>query len=139
MAASRVEKQAAIQKLAEDLKLPQEHVSSLTTIDNYFEKHRINELFNELMTNILQERPVDARQYLLDSLKSLQKQDFSKEDALNKNIYKFNESFLKLEDFEAIFDSYDVLGVQTIPVKYLEHALRMVGVENASAILQERY
>ena len=91
------------------------------------------------MTNILQERPVDARQYLLDSLKSLQKQDFSKEDPLNKNIYKFNEQFLKLEDFEAIFDSYDVLGVQTVPVKYLEHALRMVGVENSAAVLKDRY
>ena len=139
MATARVEKQAAIQKLAEELNLPQEHVQSLQSIDQYFEKHRINELFNELMTNILQERPVDARQYLLDSLKSLQKQDFSKDDALNKNIYKFSEPFLKIEDFEAIFDSYEVLGVQTVPCKYLEHALKMVGIENAASILQERY
>lgn len=67
------DKTAAMHKLAADLKLPEEHHSSLQTIEQYFEKHRINELFNELMTNILQERPVDARQYLLDSLKSLQK------------------------------------------------------------------
>ena len=58
---------------------------------------------------------------------------------MNKNIYKFSEQFLKLEDFEAIFDSYDVLGVQTVPVKYLEHALKMVGIENAGAILRDRY
>lgn len=44
-----------------------------------------------------------------------------------------------MEDFEAIFDSYDVLGVQTVPVMYLEHALRMVGVDNAKQVLQERY
>ena len=59
--AARAEKQAQIQKLADELNLPGEHVQSLQTIDSYFEKHRINELFNELMTNILQERPVDAR------------------------------------------------------------------------------
>ena len=61
MSTKTTEKQAAIQKLAQDLKLPKEHLSSLVTIGDYFDKHRINELFNELMTNILQERPVDAR------------------------------------------------------------------------------
>jgi hypothetical protein len=68
-----IDKTAALQKLATDLHIPEEHMTSLITIEQYFEKHKINELFNELMTNILQERPVDARQYLLDSLKSLQK------------------------------------------------------------------
>lgn len=85
-----------------------------------------------MMTNVLNERPVDARAYILDSLKSLQKNDFSKDDSLNKNIYKFQEQFLKQEDFEAIFDSYDVLGVQTVSIMYLEHALKMVGIENAA-------
>ena len=44
-----------------------------------------------------------------------------------------------MDDFEAIFDSYDVLGVQTVPVMYLEHALWMVGVDNAKQVLHERY
>ncbi len=44
-----------------------------------------------------------------------------------------------MEDFEAIFDSYDVLGVQTIPKIYLEHALKMVGCDDAKQILNERY
>jgi hypothetical protein len=68
MANTKVEKN---QKLAAELGLPQEHVQSLVTIDQYFEKHKINELFNEMMTNVLNERPVDARAYILDSLKSL--------------------------------------------------------------------
>ena len=46
---------------------------------------------------------------------------------------------MKIEDFEAMFDSYDVLGIQTIPRSYLEHALKMVGCDNAAHILQERY
>ena len=41
------------------------------------------------MTNVLQERPVDARSFILNSLKSIQKHDFSKEDPNNKNVYKF--------------------------------------------------
>jgi len=44
-----------------------------------------------------------------------------------------------MEDFEAIFDSYDVLNVQTVPVMYLEHALRMVGVDDSKSVLKERY
>jgi len=75
------------------------------------DKHRVNELFNEILSNVLQERPEDARSYILQQLKALQKHDYSKEDSLNKNIYKMQEPLLKLEDFEAIFDSYDVLGI----------------------------
>ena len=91
------------------------------------------------MTNVLQERPVDARSFILNSLKSIQKHDFSKEDPNNKNVYKFQEPYLKEEDFEAIFDSYDVLGVQTVSSQYLEHALKMVGCDDAKSILNERY
>jgi len=29
------------------------------------------------------------------------------------------EPFLVTEDFEAIFESYDVLGIQTVPIAYL--------------------
>jgi hypothetical protein len=47
-------------KLADDLKISGEHMTSIQTIDSYFEKHRVNEMFNEMLTNILQERPVDA-------------------------------------------------------------------------------
>ena len=91
------------------------------------------------MTNVLHERPVDARSYILNSLKSIQKHDYSREDPHNKNVYKFQEPYLKEEDFEAIFDSYDVLGVQTVPSLYLDHALKMVGCEDPQTILKERY
>lgn len=63
----------------------------------------------------------------------------SKEDPFNKNTFQFAEPYLQQEDFEAIFDSFDVLGIQTIPVKYLEQGLKVVGVENAKEILEERY
>lgn len=76
-------------KLADELGLSSEHVNSLKSIDSYIEKNRISELFNELLANVLQERPEDARSYMLQQLKNLQKKDFSKEDNFNKNIYQF--------------------------------------------------
>ena len=72
-------------------------------------------------------------------MKAIQNHDASKEDSLNKNLYKFNDRFLNQEDFIAIFESYDVLGVQTVPVIYLEQALKMVGCEDAADILATRY
>ena len=60
-----------ISKLLTELNLGVEQANSLQAIDTYFDKHRINELFNELMTNVLQERPVDARSYILNALKGI--------------------------------------------------------------------
>ena len=51
--AAKTEKTAAVMKLLGELNLSGEHINSMQTIDNYFEKHRINELFNEVMTNVL--------------------------------------------------------------------------------------
>ena len=41
-----------INDLTGELGLGQEHTASISNMANYFQKHRINELFNELMTNI---------------------------------------------------------------------------------------
>ena len=43
------------------------------------------------------------------------------------------------EDFESVFDSYDVLGIQSVPITYLAQALQVVGVENAQEVLVTRY
>ena len=49
------------------------------------------------------------------------------------------DTYLVQEDFENIFDSYDILNIQTVPIAYLCQALQVVGVENAEKILLERY
>jgi len=55
-------------------------------------------------------------------------------------LYNFTEGpFLTTDDFEAIFDAYDVLGIQTVPIAYLSQALSAVGVENGQQIIKERY
>jgi hypothetical protein len=46
------------------------------------------------------------------------------DDPHSRALYTFPEGpFLTTEDFEAIFDSYDVLGIQTVPISYLGQAL----------------
>ena len=49
------------------------------------------------------------------------------------------ETFMNQDDFESLFDSYDVLGIQSVPIKYLCQAMRVVGVEDPETILLERY
>ena len=51
----------AISKFAKELGLAPEHDASVAKIHTYFKSNRVNELLNELMTNVLQERPDDAR------------------------------------------------------------------------------
>ena len=91
------------------------------------------------MTNILNERPEDPKGAVLKMLQSLRKKNFKAEDPHNDNIYEFAEPFLDQEDFEAIFDSYDVLNIGSIPKSYLFHALKTVGVEESEEIMQQRY
>jgi len=54
-----------MKEVATEIGLSQEHMPSLVAIDSYLEKNRINELFNEILANVLQERPDDARSYIL--------------------------------------------------------------------------
>ena len=97
--------------LMEQLGIAAENQGQIENIQNYFEEHKISELFNEMLTNLLHQKPANAKHFIIQFLKNIQKKDFSKEDPLNKNIYQFPEPFLGPEDFEAIFDSYDVLNI----------------------------
>ena len=114
------------------------------------------------MTNILHTRPPNAKLYIISCLKNAQK--IKNDDPHSKQIYQFPEAFLKTDDFEAIFDSYDVLGIQTVPISYLIQgksqvnirrsikldiqlinrliyciALHVVGVENGMDVIKHRY
>jgi len=69
------------------------------------------------LTNILNNRPNDAKTYIKECLEKLK--TVHSDDPHSKQIYHMPEPFLTTEDFEAIFDSYDVLGIQTVPIIYL--------------------
>ena len=91
------------------------------------------------MTNILNEKPAEPKAAILKMLQSIQRKNFKKEDPHNNALYQFSQPFLTTEDFEAIFDSYDVLSIQQIPINYLIHALKTVGVDLAEQVVRERY
>ena len=129
-----------------------EHGKSINEIKDYIQKHRLNELFNvsdpiklncyvyqELLTNFLHKKPEDPKAAVLEYLQGIKKVDASKNDPHNLNIYEMQEQFLQEEDFEAIFESMDVLETGAIPKSYLEHALSVVGVKDVSTVLAQRY
>ena len=90
------------------------------------------------MTNLLDKQPDDPKAEILKMLQAIETQGKTS-DPHDKTRYRFDSQFLHEEDFEAIFDSYDVLGSQVIPKAYLYHALKMVGVEEAEEVVKSRY
>ena len=91
------------------------------------------------MTNLLNEKPDKPKEAVLQMLQAVQKKNYQIKDPHNKQLYEFKHQFLQQEDFESIFDSYDVLNIQQIPKSYLAHALKIVGVDQAEKVIAERY
>ena len=60
-------------RLAEEAGISKEHEDDLEATMKYMEDHRIPELFNELLTRILEERPEDAKYRIVQLLKTVQK------------------------------------------------------------------
>ena len=55
----------------------------------YMEKHRIQELFNEILTRILDERPQDAKAHIIEYLKTVQK--VPNDDPYCQKLYQFSD------------------------------------------------
>ena len=128
-----------VEALMKQLSIDKDHKGKIEEVAKYMQDHRIQELFNEILTNILHTRPPNAKMYIVQCLKNIQRLP-QQDDPLSKQLYNFPEGpFLATEDFEAIFDAYDVLNIQTVPISYLTQALAAVGVENGEQIIKERY
>lgn len=76
-------------KLCEDANINTEHEDDLESTMQYMEEHRIPELFNELLTRVLMERPEDARYRMVQMLRTVQK--IRKADKNRKRAYHFME------------------------------------------------
>ena len=130
-------------RLANEIGISEEHEEDMEDIQQYMDEHRIQELFNEILTRVLDERPQNAKYSICEYLKSVQKQP--KTDPHSQRVYQFQdakgecETYLNQDDFESLFDSYDVLGIQSVPVKYLCQAMKVGGVEDPEKVLHERY
>ena len=52
--------------------------------------------------------------------------------------WKFTNEILTTEDYESMFDTYDIMGLQTIPRKFLANALKAAGKPDPEKIVQEK-
>ena len=61
------------EKLAEEIGISNEHAGNMEATIKYMEEHRLPELFNEILTRILDERPNNAKYHIIEYLKTVKK------------------------------------------------------------------
>ena len=71
MAGMKAEGASRSAKLCTEAGISQEHEADLEKTIAYMEEHRIQELFNELLTRVLDERPEDAKYRIVQLLKTV--------------------------------------------------------------------
>ena len=126
-----------IESLLPQLQIKELHHEKLKGIGKYVAKHKIQELFNELLVNILTTKPKDVKGTIINLLKKVKKNKiFPDRDEV---IWDFGQDYLEIGDFETLFDTYDVLGVHHIPVSYMIDALAVAGVPEAQKLVEEKY
>ena len=82
----------------------------------YIKKHHIEELFNELLTQMVYHQPPNPKEFIADQLRKVKEENHR---------YVLFDDLITTENFEAIFDSYDVLNHKKLPYKYLEQGYFM--------------
>uniref|UniRef100_A0A7S3NBV2 Uncharacterized protein n=1 Tax=Euplotes harpa TaxID=151035 RepID=A0A7S3NBV2_9SPIT len=119
------------------LKIKELHHKRLFSIGKYISKHKIQELFNELLVHILTSRPKDVKESIINLLKNVKKKKISPNT--EEIIWDFGSSYMDVNDFEALFDTYDVLNVHNIPVSYMIEVLDVCGVPDARKLVETKY
>ena len=59
--------------MTQEVGVNKEHAGDMESIMSYMEKHRIQELFNEILTRVLDERPQKAKAHIIEYLKTAQR------------------------------------------------------------------
>ena len=63
------------ERLCNQLGVSSEHADNMEKIQAYMEEHRLPELFNEILTRILDEKPDNAKLHIIGYLQSVKKMD----------------------------------------------------------------
>ena len=126
-----------IKAILPNLNIKDIHQDRLNSIGKYISKHKIQELFNELLVNILTTRPKDVKETIISLLKNVKKKKISPNS--DEVIWDFGSNYLDTSDFEALFDTYDVLNVHHIPVSYMIDVLGVCGVPDARKLIETKY
>lgn len=84
----------------------------------YLEERKVKQLFRDLGTRLLFERPADPNAFLLATL----------EDMRNDRV----KPFFTEQDIRACFCAYDIHGTGTITKEQYANALKSLGIDNAT-------
>ena len=98
-----------------------ERVDPREEADKYIEQHTIMQLFGDLGTRLIHDRPADPNAYLLDVLKQQQE---------GKCARFFSEA-----NVATMFSMFDVNGVGFITPDQYKQALHSLGIENPKIML----
>ena len=60
-------------KMTKDFGISKEHSSDMEAVSKYMETNRVPELFNEILTRVLDERPQNAKEAIIEYLKAVEK------------------------------------------------------------------
>ena len=83
------------------------------------------------MTHVVYAQPENPKTFLIDLLKKSKKDE--------KGHLRVSSEHLGKGDYEAMFDTYDILNLKAIPYVYLVQALQTVGVTSPEEILKSKY
>lgn len=92
---------------------------------------------NELLTNIIIEKPANVKEYIAEQLKAVKKRQIG--DKPSDFIWEFPSQILTQEDFEAMFNAYDIMNLHYIPTSYLIDGLNSIGVPDAEQLVKTKY
>jgi len=96
--------------------LTKEQETNIVESEKYVEKHKLDQLFNELLAQIIWKQPEDIKDALKQELENIKE---------NKQI----EGFFDPKDFEILFENYDVSKQGSIKFSFVVLILQAVGIE----------
>lgn len=96
------------------------------SIESYLTEKQIPELFNRLLTSVIHSKPDNLKPFILSQLEEIKKLAAQGQSGL----------YFSSEDFETIFDSYDIAQTGRLPYSVLVQALKAIGVEGPIEALQ---
>lgn len=128
---------AIVDSIMNKLKIDPQHRDKIGKIQGYMEQNNIQELFNEMLVNVLMEQPENVKDFIREQLQKVEKKQIG--EGQSEFIWNFKKDLLDKQDYEALFNTYDIMDLKHISVNYLIDALTAVGVPNAQQLVEEKY
>ena len=105
--------------------------NNIEKFQKYLAEKKIPELFNRLLTQIIHDKPKNVKQHIAEQLTSIKSQ--------HGNANAHQNAYFTSEEFETMFDSYDIAGEGTVDYPCLLQALTIAGVKDPEQALKEDF